>query len=158
MSNATGVPDSFQLLFFADVEEPRQCELDCHRHFDLCRVNDSREFFRTDMRLIHDYFEHLSTSICITNEGRHAFMVNDCVKQIRWADTRESRAKAIIDLAFLEGIHLWVTDGVIQQSTPGQFYMSEALLSAVTFAGPLLLEHFPQTPYVAKKLLEQEGI
>lgn len=46
LSNATAAPLPFELLFYGEVEDPREVERKIHEQFDLERLSCSREFFR----------------------------------------------------------------------------------------------------------------
>jgi cation transport ATPase len=44
--NGTGVPMPFEVAYSRKVEYMDEVERDMHEHFNVCRVNDGREFFR----------------------------------------------------------------------------------------------------------------
>ncbi|HJP69521.1 MAG TPA: GIY-YIG nuclease family protein [Sphingomicrobium sp.] len=57
LSSATSIPLPFDMVFFAQVQNPLKVEQAMHRHFEDRRVNESREFFRASIKDIHDYLE-----------------------------------------------------------------------------------------------------
>lgn len=158
LSSATGVPAGFQLLLYGDVEDMRASEAAAHNFFDCCRISENREFFRADIQTILDYFQSESESFCVTNEGKHALMVSDHIARLHFAPGPEERAKALTDLAFIEGVRIWAEDGVIQYSVPDPSYMTYALYTAVAFAGPLLVEHLSSEPFIPKQSIQFEEL
>jgi len=156
LSGATGVPSAFQPLFYGDVHDIRQAEIAAHNFFDCCRVSENREFFRVDAQEIHEYLLSECESLCVTNEGKHALMVRDHMARLRFAKTPEDRAKALTDLAFIEGVRIWAEDGSFHCSASEIDDMSYALYSAISAAGPLLAEHLPEGPFIPKQDIQFE--
>ena len=156
LSSATGVPAAFQLLFYGDVQDARLAEVEAHNFFASCRVSENREFFRADIQEIREYFQIASDSFCTTNEGKHALMASDHIDRFHSARSPEERAKALIDLAFIEGVRLWSEGGVIQSSVSDHSEMTYALYAAVLSADPLLIDRLPSEPFTPKQAIQFE--
>lgn len=60
LSSSTSVPVEFEMIFFAQVQNPLKVEQAMHRHFDDDRVNESREFFRSSIKDLHQYIERIA--------------------------------------------------------------------------------------------------
>jgi hypothetical protein len=160
LTAATGVPCEFQLLFYGDVEDAREAEAWMHGHLDYARVNHQREFFKEDVDVIFDLFEKYSETVAVTNDGRYALHYQDLVRKFDSAETDAARAEALINLAGLEGVRLWVEDGVVRTSVPHHFYMSNRLRCAVQYAGAAIAPFLPDR-YIPKArslvLVAKEG-
>jgi hypothetical protein len=49
LSSATGVPESFEVAYYAEVDSPAELESSLHQAFADRRVSDRREFFRAPL-------------------------------------------------------------------------------------------------------------
>ena len=52
LSSATGVPMSFDVVYYAEVADPMTQEKRVHKALEKYRVNAGREFFKTDLYTI----------------------------------------------------------------------------------------------------------
>lgn len=52
LSSATGVPMSFDVVYYAEVADPMAQEKRVHKALEKYRVNAGREFFKTDLYTI----------------------------------------------------------------------------------------------------------
>lgn len=69
LSASTSVPCEFEILFYAEVEDPRMVERETHQAFCEQRVSESREFFQVDVRDVLKFFQVYSCHILVTNDG-----------------------------------------------------------------------------------------
>ena len=63
ISRATGVPEQFDVLYYAEVRNPIAEERRVHERLDDYRLNLSREFFGADIELIIEAIKADSTII-----------------------------------------------------------------------------------------------
>lgn len=73
LSQGTGVPAHFDLLYYMEVENPAKVEAEIHRLLQSQRVNDCREFFWAErlndlLSCLQDY----AINETITQKGRAA--------------------------------------------------------------------------------------
>lgn len=52
LSKFTGVPEDYEVVFYAEFERAREAEMAAHLSLSKYRVNDGREFFRCPLGLI----------------------------------------------------------------------------------------------------------
>lgn len=55
LSKGTGVPSPYIVLFYADVPNPSSYELMIHEALEDHRVSGNREFFKIDVKEIHEW-------------------------------------------------------------------------------------------------------
>lgn len=72
LSRSTGVPAPFTLLCYGEVENPDEAELYLHEVFSDDRINNSREFFKTNFESVMTLIEENTEHFCITKAGNQA--------------------------------------------------------------------------------------
>lgn len=72
LSSPTGVPVPFDLIFYAEVEDPAQVEREIHSALVDVRVNPAREFFEFPLaQFAIDTVRQYAINSCLTSEGWH---------------------------------------------------------------------------------------
>ena len=76
LSKSTSVPGDFDLICYAEYENPREREQEIHRRLDKYRVDPGREFFKCDLVHITDLVMHEdASSLC--EHQMHPFLYGD---------------------------------------------------------------------------------
>ncbi|MCY1340617.1 hypothetical protein D9M68_202550 [compost metagenome] len=76
LSRSTSAPTEFEILMYAEVENPLQTERLVHEHLAQYRVNDGREFFRiSDLKVVHELLIGISDLVCLTNSAEFLIYV-----------------------------------------------------------------------------------
>lgn len=76
LSKSTSSPTEFEILMYAEVEEPVQMERFVHERLAEYRVNAGREFFRiTDLAVVRDLFVGISSLVMVTNFAEYKMEV-----------------------------------------------------------------------------------
>ncbi|MFC0666761.1 GIY-YIG nuclease family protein [Azotobacter chroococcum] len=86
LSSSTSAPYPFDILFYVEVENPRQVERELHEAYYPARVSENREFFKMDPRLILNGFEQYAEYITMTNHGRGVLACLDFDDEIAKCD------------------------------------------------------------------------
>lgn len=74
LSKSTSAPTEFEILMYAEVEEPIQMERFVHERLAEFRVNECREFFRIpNLKLVHELFIGITDLVMLTNSAE--FMI-----------------------------------------------------------------------------------
>lgn len=63
LSNPTGVPMPFNILFYAEMTNHVRAEMDVHRAFADQRLANNREFFRADPVAVYRYVTFDATTV-----------------------------------------------------------------------------------------------
>lgn len=76
LSKSTSSPTEFEILMYAEVEDPRQTERFVHDRLAEFRVNEGREFFRIpDLKVVHELFLGITPLVMLTNNAEFAIYV-----------------------------------------------------------------------------------
>lgn len=77
LSKSTSVPGNFDLICYAEYENPRDREQEIHSQLAKFRVTPDREFFKCDLIRITDLImdEELAYSLC--DHQKEAFLYED---------------------------------------------------------------------------------
>lgn len=69
LSASTSAPWPFDILFYAEVEDPRVVEQQLHQIFADRRVSEGREFFKVDPRKVYSSLMSCAENMTVTNFG-----------------------------------------------------------------------------------------
>lgn len=76
LSRSTSAPTPFEILLYAEVSSPRECERLAHAHFSAYRINDSREFFALpDLKAFYEFLQSLSPLVMLSHQAEFEIFV-----------------------------------------------------------------------------------
>lgn len=76
LSKSTSAPADFEILLFAEVEEPLQTERFVHERLAEYRLNASREFFKVpSLGEVYALFRGVSDLVCVTTAAEYEMHV-----------------------------------------------------------------------------------
>ncbi|MBH4398806.1 GIY-YIG nuclease family protein [Pseudomonas aeruginosa] len=143
LSNATAAPLPFELLFYGEVEDPREVERKIHEQFDLERLSCSREFFRGRALTYKLAIEEWCNSIAVTSDGDYYLSVEDLLDQLEACVDDEGRVEVFMRYASLDGIRMWAEGGSVRFSVPNLDMIPRWILAASSICKGVLLQHLP---------------
>ena len=136
LSSSTSVPVPFEVLCFAQVEDPRTVEAEMHEHFAPFRVNGSREFFRIRYSEIREaalaYSEGFAETQIGFEEREREHLLNEFLNE----EDEEKKARALLTAASLDGVIIRREGGEIK--VRGALDVSTWLSGAIHMMRPAL--------------------
>jgi hypothetical protein len=95
LSRSTAVPYEFDLVLYAQVDDAVTAEAELHTELKFCRVNKSREFFRTSL-------DNLRTTI---HENEHTLDICDVEFDLLFWHEQQEREERFTINHFLSQCH-----------------------------------------------------
>lgn len=144
LSSSTSTPLPFDVLCFAQVEDPRSVEAELHDYFSAFRVNGSREFFRTRYSEIKDVMLAYSEGFAETQAGgeerEREHLLNDFLSE----KDEKKKARALLTAAAFDGVRVYREGDELK--VRGGLDVSTWMSGAIHLMRPVLLEVITPCP------------
>ena len=152
LSSSTSVPVPFEVLCFAQVEDPRTVEAEMHEHFAPFRVNGSREFFRLRYSEIRAEVLAYSEGFAETQRGAEEHEREHLLNEFLNEKDETKKARALLNAASLDGVIVRLDGDQIK--VRGDLNVSTWLSGAIHMMRPALIKVLTPCPVEIEKAIK----